>query len=269
MQASPILKKLGDPANPPDPQAIPGQIQILNDLCKHVVFLIGYLTIPKRLNDWLSRAPFGYYIPFHQVFEDEVPDQDDRTKLLQEISWAPRVLRGGLVDVTSGLVYKYSTDPNVRILSLLAVILALAISVLAIIVACNPPWGRPEGWPYSPNNLTDLLGAYFALLLGVIVHVGVGMAKRSQMQDQLPPVYAPTEILARVNAQLGRILYRLFLALIALFGMVGIFGLGQAIPYTAFLTGYSLDSVVELIGTTLDSQSSTRVDSLRQQLGLK
>ena len=70
MQASPILKPLVDGSQVPDAQTISSQIQVLNGLADHMIYLIGYLTIPARLNDWLSKAPTGYYVPFHQVFGD-------------------------------------------------------------------------------------------------------------------------------------------------------------------------------------------------------
>jgi hypothetical protein len=36
----------------------------------------------------------------------------------------------------------------------------------------------------------------------------------------------------------------------------------------SFLVGYSLDSVLELVGTSLEQQPSAQVTSLKQQLGV-
>jgi hypothetical protein len=266
MRVSPVLAGGADPAALPDAQLMLNQAKVLNDQCKRIIYLVGYITIPGRLEGWLKLARPGYYIPFHSVFEDEVPDRDDRDKILNALAWAPDTFKGALIDVTSGLVYKYNTDAGKRLLSLGAVVLGLVVSVLFIVALCNAFWLGIIGWPFSPADVSTLLGAWGAVLLGIVVHMGVGMAKRAQSQTQLPPVYAPSVFLAQIDAHLGSILYKLFLALVGLFGLVGFLGMDQASPFNAFLTGYSLDSVIELIGSTLDRQSSSRMEALRSQL---
>ena len=78
-------------------------LELLDELCGRMVYQTGFLTIPARVNDWLRRARPGYYIPFHAVFDDELPSLEDRARLLRFMAWSPETLRNGLVDVATGL----------------------------------------------------------------------------------------------------------------------------------------------------------------------
>ena len=52
----------------------------------------------------------GYYVPFHEVFDDELSVYEDRVKLLKYLKFAPQTLANGLVDVDTGLIYRYTPD---------------------------------------------------------------------------------------------------------------------------------------------------------------
>ena len=128
MKSNPIIKDSGGNFSAED------QLHDMNMLRKRIrkiVYLISYLTIPERLNEWLKGARPGYYIPFHVVFEDELPTKEDRDKLIERLTYAPRALRGGLINSGTGLIYRYSMNVWRRLLS---VIWLLAIFVLATFV---------------------------------------------------------------------------------------------------------------------------------------
>lgn len=40
----------------------------------------------------------GYYMPFHEVFADDLPNPEDRDRLLKMIALTPRLTPGGFVD---------------------------------------------------------------------------------------------------------------------------------------------------------------------------
>src|ERR1044072_100949 len=77
-----------------------GQIQ-------RIVFLVGFLTIPTRVKDWRAQARLGYYIPFHLVFDDELPNLEERVKVLNSLAWSPKAIKGGIIEVDNGLLYRY------------------------------------------------------------------------------------------------------------------------------------------------------------------
>lgn len=91
----------------------PEQGQLMNLLdghCRQLVFWTGSYTIPHRLKDWLKESRTGYVIPFNAVFEDEMPDAEDRQKILNVLAYSPRELQaeGGIINPADGLVYRYS-----------------------------------------------------------------------------------------------------------------------------------------------------------------
>jgi hypothetical protein len=61
-------------------------VEILDQQLRKMIMWIGYLTIPSRLETWLESTSPGYAIPFHAVFADEVPDADDRQKILSMLA---------------------------------------------------------------------------------------------------------------------------------------------------------------------------------------
>ena len=69
-----------------------------------------------------------------------------------------------------------------------------------------------------------------------------------------------------VNARLGQILMKLALALTGFFGFVAATPVDKITPFACLLVGYSLDSIIELFGASLDSQAAAQVESLKTQL---
>ncbi|MBM3942578.1 MAG: hypothetical protein FJ316_06600 [SAR202 cluster bacterium] len=261
MKDNPLLK---DPATELSAQEQLHQLNILNGLCREVMLWVGYLTIPERLNSWLAGARPGYYIPFHDVFANEVPNFDDRVAILNSLAWSPEVVQGGLVDADSGLIYKYSQSPARRLVSFL--LLAVAGGI-AVAVVAGAAYLRVPSWPLSPSHLSALLIGWGAVLAGVVVHVGIGTAKRMQSQRGRPPVLSPGDLPLLVNAKVGQLLLKLLLTLVGFFGLVFAAGVEQVTPMNAFLVGYALDSVVELFSSSLELRASARVAALKEQLG--
>ncbi len=182
MKSNPIIKDSGGNFSAED------QLHDMNMLRKRIrkiVYLISYLTIPERLNEWLKGARPGYYIPFHVVFEDELPTKEDRDKLIERLTYAPRALRGGLINSGTGLIYRYSMNVWRRLLS---VIWLLAIFVLATFVIYHIGdlsmkdsslpvfgWKIPlpyiENWPIKANLQATVLLGWIAILLGILTHM--------------------------------------------------------------------------------------------------
>ena len=251
-------------------------VAVLDACCREIDFQIGWLTIPERLNGWLAQARPGYYVPFHAVFADELPNPEDRAKVLSFLAWSPEALRGGLVDASTGLVYRFDQDRKRQWLSMLGIVGAVVLATTLVILACYPRTGidlgifllQVDAWPFVPGHLSTLLVGWAAVLAGVVVHVAVGTAKRMRSEAASPPVIAATDLLPRVNAKFGPILLKLLIALIGFFGLVFAVDIDQVTLLTAFLIGYSLDSVVELFGTSLENRALAQTTGLRTALGV-
>ena len=245
------------------------QLHYLNTLdaqFRRIVLQIGVLTIPQRVEEWLKTSHAGYYIPFHSVFDDELPVFEDRVRILNYLAWSPKTIKGGLVDPTNGLIYRYSQHWWKIVLSFMLLLVALAAAIGIIIGACYLPIA---GWSLQPKYLSSLLVGWGAVLVGIVVHTGVATAKRTQVQGSGPPVIAIGDLPLLINAKIGRILLKLLLALVGFFGLVFSTGVGNVTPLTTFLVGYSLDSVVEVFGSSIEQQAAAQVGTLKQMLGVK
>jgi hypothetical protein len=240
-------------------------IDMLGGQIRRIVFLVGFLTIPARVNNWLAQARPGYYIPFHLVFDDELPIQEERAKVLNYLAWSPKAIRGGIVDVANGLIYRYADEPKSRRNSFLLLALVFVICTAIIVGAC---YVRVPGWPIQASHLYSLLVAWGALLIGVVIHIAVGSIKRARAQGGLPPIIAIGDFFMLVNAKAGQILLKLLLAVIGFFGFVFGSGVNNVTPFNAFLLGYSLDSFIELFSSSIEQRATAQVNTLKKQLGV-
>jgi len=254
-------------------------MNMLNKRIKKMVYLISYITIPERLNQWLMNARPGYYIPFHVIFEDELPSLDDRDKILEFLRYSPKALKGGLIHAGNGLVYCYSMSMWKRVASIFEL---LAIFVLATFLVYhssapsleNPSiqllwWNIPlphiAGWPISVELRGAILLGWIAIIFGIITHAAVGTAKKGQ-REGLPPIYATSDLSRYINAKFGLLVRKILLALIGLFGLMFASGADSVTALNAFLMGYSLDSVMELFGTSLEQKSAAQLATLKSKL---
>lgn len=125
-------------------------------------------------------------------------------------------------------------------------------------------------WPLTPGGepryVGLLLGGWFAVLAGVLVHLAVTTAKAGQAGAASPSALAVAQFTPRVNAFFGPILMKLLLALFAFFGLAFASDLATTTYLSFFLAGYTLDSVVDLFGTTLEKRGSAQLSGLQQQL---
>lgn len=260
MQICPLLL---DPAGDYDAQAQLNYLDTLDDQIRKMVFVIGSETIPSRLNDWLQKAQPGYYVPFHLVFEDEIPVAADRLRLLNSLSWSPRVIQGGVVDAANGLIYRYESNATrLWVTNALLVVIVVGASVG---VRLSGLLDFP-GTAFVPAQMNNLGLWWGFVLIGVFVHTLVGNQKRAKAAGGLPPIYALSDVGLIVNARLGQILMKLALALTGFFGFVAATPVDKITPFACLLVGYSLDSIIELFGASLDSQAAAQVETLKSQL---
>ncbi|MBZ0304731.1 MAG: hypothetical protein K8I82_01565, partial [Anaerolineae bacterium] len=94
---------------------------------------------------------------------------------------------------------------------------------------------------------------WLSTLAGVVVHVGVGMAKRES-----PPIIALGELHLLINARAGNIILNILMALFGYLGFIATTGLENLTVLSAFLVGYSLDSFVGLITDKISGLSASQ-----------
>lgn len=262
MRISPLLL---DPTAKYDAKTQLNHLNMLDKQARELIFDAGLLTIPSRLQDWLDNSRPGLYIPFHAVFEDEMPSADDRTRLLNYIGWAPQSLQGGLIDVANGLVYRYAPSARDRWFSVLGVVSLTLVVTLGVLATC---YVNVKEWPFRPEHVSIFVFSWVATLFGIAVHALVGNAKQAQSPGGSPPVIAPSEFLAHINVNYGKLLKLVGVALIVFFITVFAVGVSAGTPLATFFAGYSLDSVLGLGTASLDKQASAQAASLKGKLGL-
>ncbi len=252
MVACPLLRS---PGTEVDAQQQLHDLAILDEACGKMVLQICLLTIPQQVNEWLQNAPAGYCIPFHRVFAEELPEKEDRQRVLCYLATEPHLLKCGIADTASGLIYRYAPSALMRAASLLLLGFTLCASTAVLFLVCQVPIAR---WPLQPGDVSAVLVSWFALLIGLLVHVGVDMTKWNQTQGR-PAISTLSDSMHWVNARIGGALFKIALAL---FGTLALFFLGgpeKATALNAFLVGYSLDSFVGLFGASIEQRAAAQI----------
>lgn len=264
MKTCPLLQ---DPSGVSDTQTQIQHLIMLDSQCRELVYWTAYKTIPQRLKQWLAATQPGYAIPFHAVFEDEVPDLEDRQKILNALAWSPNVIGGGIIDPITGLIYRYSESFDKRLRSLGIALGALAVATLLIFLAGMLP-------PLNGAATSWLMLGWAALLTGTLIHIGVGVSKRMRGQGAIPVVLPTGRFLLLVDAKLGEILFKIVMALVGFLGFVYATGFSERSQFgsfllNAFLVGYSLDSFVEIFGATIDQRTAALQSNLSKRLEIR
>lgn len=229
---------------------------LAEEQAREIILYIGYETIPARVNDWLQTARAGYVVPFHFVFEDELQLEEDRNKVLNYISWKPTIIKHGLVDPNTGLIYRYHKTFIARFLWTVAIV-AMFPLLIYLTGACVPDIIKLVNAKISvdPNVLSLYL---LALLLGVYVHVLIDRAK-VQQQTGLPNIIPLSDVGRYISSRRGLILYRTSLAVFVFFAFLVTVENPDKLSYSQFfLAGYGLDSVVDMFAAKLEKNVSTR-----------
>lgn len=252
-------------------------LTLLDEQCRRIIYWTGYRTIPDRLKSWLIYMKPGYALPFHSLFEDEMPDAEDRQKVLNQLAWTPGFLdkHGGIVDPESGLVFCYHYHDRVvrRFMALAWVLIAVLFATAGVWAVTQMPPLEALDPRVQARNTAIVLQAWGALVVGTLVHIAVGAAKRMREQGANGTVLPVSRFLIMLNARLGFVLIKVFMALIGLFALVYTSNLKDftedvsPLLFNAFLVGYSLDSVIELFGAGMDQRAGAHQAMLKKQLG--
>ena len=255
-------------------------ISLLEEQAQGLVLEVGYRTIVDRVNAWLKLSRPGHVLPFHMVFEDELLNEADRVKVLNYITWKQEQIQGGLVDPSTGLIYRYPSNPFSRALRHVFVIL-----VLLSFTALFWKWGAVMAWlevstPFlasaaaaagdsqaaSPAGIPITI--WLALLAGLLAHKLVGSAKHRQgvsVATFLPVSDWGYFLSARTAQIVGRVALSVFVtAWLLLMAEEP----GDATINYAFLAGYGLDSFAGLFASNLERQAGAQAEALRGRYGL-
>jgi hypothetical protein len=212
------------------------------DALATIVYHAALLTIPPRLNAHLRSLRPGAALDFHRNFIDELPDAEDRDRLLRYLGDHPLSIEG-VVDPSSGLIYKTSASRLRRAWSFGGIVLlALLGGGLVFALTHIEPWFDRDDWPVAETRTSELLATYLLVFVGAFAHLLVDALKRSRRGAS--PAMALGDMLVWVHVREIQI----SIAVLSLWvGVVGLALSSDDIGWAlAFFVGYSIDSVVDI-----------------------
>jgi hypothetical protein len=231
---------------------------------RELIFQAGYATIPPRLNQHLKQLRPGRTLDFHGTFEDELPNREDRVKILQMLYQHPLAVEEGVIDVENGVVYRASKNPSRRIASF-GLILATFLAGIGIIFALANLGSslNLQNWPVNSNRFTELLVGYLFITIGGAVHIRIDVLKQARA-NKSQSFLAIEDMVLWLHVKELSIIAGVASLIV---GIVGLALLTAKIDWaTAFFVGYSIDSFVDLFLQRFSKTVATNTDSLKQKL---
>ena len=224
-----------------DARVLPTALEIDGYLGR-MIFLIGVLTIPGRVNEHLAQLRIGQALDFHRDFADELPVVSERVKLLQMMRSHPAEI-DGVVDVERGVIYKAARSRQRQLFSLLSQLLIWASLGGGLV------WIAHLGVWSELAEPGILLERYLFVTLGSVLHLALATLKQRR-QNHRAEIHALDDLLLFIHIREVAIAWTIFAVSI---GVVGLsFVNPGANPETALIVGFSLDSFVDLFLMRLD-----------------
>lgn len=228
--------------------------QVLQHL-DSLVYHAGLLTIPARLNQHLEQLRIGQKLDFHATFQDEVPQKEDRNKILAYLDARPIAVSNGIIDAVNGVIFHASGSHARRRLSYIMIVLTFLIGALLVFVVSElGNWFDLEGWPVQPDQTANLMVGYLFVIVGGVVHIGVDAVKQARSGTSTFLALEDWFLWVHIN-EVG-----IIIGIISLW--IGFFGLlflnGTVEWQTAFLVGYSIDSFVDMFLQRFNTNITTR-----------
>ena len=238
-------------------------IDMIENLIDELIFYITKLTIPHRVNHKLDLLRIGQPLNFHEVFEEELPDQDERVKVLKYIYSQPKLVNG-IVDVENGRIYHASSNKIRRYGSYILIVGFVVLGGFLVYIFAN--MGNLGITGLTIYSQTDLLLGYLFLIIGAIVHVGFDGVKQYRASKG-QTFLAIEDWLLWIHINEVSIIVGVISLWIGFFGLVllGSNILSQPLWQIAFFVGYSIDSFVDIFLERFTITISTSTESLKQQ----
>ncbi|MDP8983340.1 MAG: hypothetical protein M3O35_22420 [Acidobacteriota bacterium] len=240
----------------------------LNHLDPHLheaVYYCGFMTIPRRLREALESLRIGQSLDFHVAFKEELPLQEDRYRVLLEISRQPLFLDNGVVDAGPGLVYRASRSHWRRSLSILMIGATVCSGFLwALAWAKLGVWLNLQNWPGKPDDWRALCIAYLFLVLGSVGHLLVNALKESRSKPAEGSFVALDDWTLWIHVREWSIVWSI---LYLWCGLIMLAWTHSQDWRTAFFAGYSIDSVIDLFLDRFQKLAGTEAEAVKQRLG--
>jgi hypothetical protein len=261
-----------------------------------ILFESSYWTVPQKIHEWIIKSNLGSVIPFHVIFEEEMADEDYQRSVLDHITSAPELiggyLKGIIVDSAKRLIYRSGSNREIRMrffLLFLVILIGTSIITLAPYIMLGAKGDNrirfmsvyDSSLPDDPiriininaGNFSNYLAGWAIVLVGALVYSITRAVRRATEGfglSVLPFRRAWYMLGARVQMHILTILVLFigYLAIVYAFGVPTLDnGEGRTFFFiNAFLIGYSLDSLAEMFGSSIDQRAAEQQTRIRKQL---
>jgi hypothetical protein len=241
-----------------DPDGAVRAAKKLEDLTHALIFDAGLLTIPARVNSHLQQLRIGQTLDFHKTFQDELPDRDERIRILRDLQAHPALI-DGVVDADSGTIVHASSNSGRRALSYIVPTAAVIAGGVATYYAPVIVHAMDPEAVITADRARELIVGYVAMFAGAAAHIVISALKQARAND--PGAFTALEewatwVHVKEMAILGGVLTV----------WIGFIGLALTLPkldwFTSFAAGYGIDSIADLYLQRFETSVSSAVKAI-------
>jgi hypothetical protein len=241
---------------------LPVRIASVTQELSRIIYSCGLRTVPERVNRNLAALRIGQPLDFHKTFVDELPEEEQRNKILDFLSRHPKLV-DGLVEPATGQIYRISSSERRRTLSFVYFLITLVLPAPFIWAYSRMNiWFPGQGLPGNPPDFARLIAAYIALTVGSLAHMGI-LALKQMRSGADRSLNALEDWILWFHVKETSIITGVLSMWVAL---IGLGASSQTAPGTAFFVGYSLDSFVDLFLQRFETGAAKTVEATKAKL---
>jgi hypothetical protein len=231
---------------PPDPQKPDlalGILRSVRDELDEIIFICLENVLTPDINDRLPNLEVGQPLDLEFVYGKDFPlDPERRKRLVLEVAQEQAIIRNGVFDPESGLIYRIAPTEKERRKSLWRLVLLILLGGLLALGACFLTPLLPA-WPIQRARWSGLLSNYVSLFLGAGFHTAIDALKQKRAQTKAS-FAAMDNWLVWLHIREKPLIYAILWADL---GFILLTAMVHDMDWRgAFVAGYSIDSVTDL-----------------------
>jgi hypothetical protein len=239
---------------------------------REVVVATAMITIPPRLAEFLDEARVGQTLTFKSMFENELPDEADRTEIIRRIAEAPADMPG-VIDVDTASVVVISRNIWRRRRSYLLEANALlggGLVTFLVIAASRGLYATGDIFHPADVATAQALRSLGNLLLifagGALLHFVIDLVKARQGTAGAPRWVVLDDWLLWMHAREVKVLGSIAALWFVFGGLMAINTGPLPDALTVLLAGYSFDSLADVVIKRFDSFATPQIAKVSSAL---
>jgi hypothetical protein len=249
-----------------------GSVAEARKAIREVVVTTAMITIPPRLGEFLDEARVGQTLTFKSMFEDELPDETDRTEIIRRIAEAPADLPG-VIDVDTASVVAISRNIWRRRRSyLMEADALLGGGLLTFLLVAGSRGLYRAGDIFhpadsaTPHALSSLGNLMLIFAGGALLHFLIDLVKVRQGAAGAPHWLVLDDWLLWMHAREVKVLGSIAALWFVFGGVMALYTGDLPDALTALFAGYSFDSLADVIIKRFDSFAMPQIAKVQGAL---